>query len=168
MYKIQTPMNYSSSAGDRGIFDKRTGTNKTVIINTNNISINPFFDKIGQITDRLVISIKLRSLGGSRFNVAERYYNFSNQINITGFSANVDFLLQVRLIEVKSLIDKIAALAGQKPKIQRRGVLNQFRFRYFVAVDSGINNILPQPASDDLLDLPSSFGQVIKPRDSVF
>lgn len=169
MYRIVTPMSYSTSAGDNGVFDKRTGTNKIVTINIDNISVSPVFEKVGQFVERLLIRVKVRSLKGAKFTIPDKYYVFSNKVSVSGFAPNVDFLLQIRLIEVKSLNDKVLALAGQRPKIQRTGSLNQFKFKYFVEVDLPENsNPSLADSSADLLDLPRSFGSVVKPRDSVF
>lgn len=170
MYKIVTPMSYSTSVGDKGVFDKRTGTNKVVLINTDNLSVTPIFEKVGQFTDRLIIKVKVRSLGGARFTIPEKYYEFTNKILVSGFAPNINFLLQIRLVEVKSINDKSLALSGETPKIKRTGALNQFRFKYFTEVDSpeSTTSTTTAPSSADLLDLPSTFGRVAKPKDAVF
>lgn len=169
-YRIITPMFYTSSVGDRGVFSKRTGVSKPLVeVNIDNITILPFFEGIGQFTDRFVIKARLISLKGSKFSIPEKYYQYSNKLTISGFASNVDFILQVRLIETKTISDKNLALSGGKPKIARNGSINQFRFKYPSLVDSpGITPEITAPATDDLINLPSGYGKVIRPPGGVF
>lgn len=173
-YRITTPMKYSNTKGESGIFDKRTGKNTLVLITVDNITISPEFEKVGQFLDRLVIRARLVAKP-KQFGIPEKYYNFSNKITISGFTTNVDFILQIRLIQTQSVKEKDRALAGQRPKIKTTGSLNQFRFKYVPGLDSsdisGSSGATPQilvPSSEDLLDLPTVFNNIIKPKDSVF
>lgn len=169
-YKVITPMFYTSSAGDRGVFSKRTGASKPLVeVNTDNITILPFFEGVGQFTDRFVIKARLLSLGGSSFSIPTRYYPYSNKLTISGFASNINFILQIRIVETKTINDKNLAINGERFKLARNGSINQFRFRYPTVIDSpGIAPQITTASSEDLLDLPGGFVQVIKPRDSVF
>ena len=164
-------MFYTSSVGDRGIFSKRTGASKPLVeVNIDNITIFPFFEDIGQFTDRFVIKARLISLKGRKFSIPEKYYEYNNNIlRISGFASNVNFILQIRLIETKTISDKNLALSGGKPKIARNGSINQFRFQYTSLVDSpGITPEITAPATVDLLNLPKSYGSIIRPSGGVF
>lgn len=169
MYKISTPMRYSSSAGDSGSFDKRTGTNKVISINSDSITVTPVFEGVGFFTFNLVIKVKLLSLKGSKFTIPDTYYQYSKQLTVSGFAANVDFLMQIRLIEVKSIADKNLALSGGKPKIQRTGTINQFRFKYATAVDPSPLKTVESDTTPtvDLLNLPQNYIRVIRPSGGV-
>jgi hypothetical protein len=169
-YQIITPMSYTSSVGDKGIFSKRTGVSKPLIeVNIDNITIFPFFQGIGQFVDRVVIKARLISLKGSKFSIPEKYYQYSNKLTISGFASNVDFILQIRLIETKTISDKNLALSGGKPKIARNGSINQFRFKYISLVDTqGFIPEITASATEDFTNLPSVYGKVIRPPGGVF
>lgn len=172
-YKIIVPMFYTNSKNETGIFDKRNGKNKLVIVTVDNITLLPFFDKLGQDLSRFVIRATLKAKP-KQLVIPAKDYQFSTKLSISGFKANVEYTLQIRLVQTKSIAEKDKALAGQKPKIVRIGTLNQFKFKYVPGLDSSdIVDVNAQPeistpATDDLLAVPANFNRVVKPKDPVF
>lgn len=170
MHKIITPLRYSTPAGDKGSFSKRTGSKPTAIINSDTITISPIiFDKVTErILDRLLIRVKLSSRGGKKFTVPDRYYPFSFSITVSGFSANIEYQMQVRLIEVRTVAEKAVALAGQKPKIKKTGSINQFRVKFSTGEDTAAAKRTAEKANSadatkDLLDLPGQYNRIKRP-----
>lgn len=172
MHKIVTPMRYLTSVGDRGFFTKRTGARPTISIKSDSLFILPTFEKINERNrDLLLIRVKLRSLKGSKFTVPDRYYRVAALLRITGFVANIEYLMQVRLIEVKSTADLSLALAGTKPKVKKTGSINQFRVIFSTEEDSpagkrSAERAAAADATKDLLNLPNLYNQIKRPKGS--
>jgi hypothetical protein len=130
MSKIIMPLAYSTSIGERGVFRDRTGRTDSIVIFSNNISIFPSWEDQNNLSLRHVIRARLRDSNNISIATAFKYYATGVQFAITNIKPNINWLLEIQLMELETIADKNNALSGRTFEIKQSGVLNVFRFRH--------------------------------------
>jgi hypothetical protein len=130
MSKINMPLEYSTLLGERGVFRDRTGQTDSIVIFSNNISIFPSWEDQDNLSLKHVIRTRLRDSKNTSNTTAFKYYPVKVQIFILDIKPNIDWLLEIQLMELETIADRNNALSGRTFEIKQLGVLNGFRFRH--------------------------------------
>jgi len=130
MSKIITPLSYSSPVGERGVFGDRTGKADPIVITANSISVFPSWEGQDNLLNRYAVRARLKNSKNTSSVTAFKYYPVGIQFSVSDIKPNIDWLLEIQLMELKTIKDKDNALAGKTPAVKKAGVVNAFKFRY--------------------------------------